>query len=493
MAAALLLIAAPHALAAAAAPPDVLDGVFYTFGIAATIFYTALILVIGPLRFLSFGAFAALMLLLWSTLDGTLTWLVGGSQRFADSAPLVAAGLLAGFGFLQAAWAIDSPHRYDALKPVLIALGACCLIIPFGLPFFSYFALYLPMNVLVLVMLVLQVLPPLTWRSLSPQQHRWALLTPIAMAAATLLVYAAHFSFVGFSRPELDVINRALFLGYVVFSLATATANVLAIARDKEDAEKTTLLADKRSAEARLALLAAERRYAEVQAVAAEKARQLASASQDLKAPIEALRAALEQTAAPGNRAARMLEAVDYLDRLAGAYVNEASLDAAYHESEDAEAVSGEAAEIVQLSLLIATLSHMFARDADQRGVRLGTVDSGLEVIAAPLVLMRMLSNLVANALQHGQANRVLIGVRRLPGEAALQVIDDGVGMTPEALAGHLEPGATPADPDGGGLGLAVVREFAASHGYGFTIRSMPGRGTCAEIRVPRALRHDRV
>lgn len=66
-----------------------------------------------------------------------------------------------------------------------------------------------------------------------------------------------------------------------------------------------------------------------------------------------------------------------------------------------------------------------------------------------------------------------------------LTVTDEGQGMDEATLARVMEPlFTTKAEGKGTGLGLPMIRDFAERSGGHFDLRSRPGEGTCAEIRL---------
>ena len=101
------------------------------------------------------------------------------------------------------------------------------------------------------------------------------------------------------------------------------------------------------------------------------------------------------------------------------------------------------------------------------------------------LALIRATSNLVANALRHAQASRIEVKVVTQDGANQLMVSDNGEGMDEAALAQVQSAGAKSDQSDGDGLGLAIVHELAARHGFEFIIRSQLGKGTQASISLP--------
>jgi signal transduction histidine kinase len=96
----------------------------------------------------------------------------------------------------------------------------------------------------------------------------------------------------------------------------------------------------------------------------------------------------------------------------------------------------------------------------------------------------------VRNALAASSAGGTIeLRTERSAGLAALAVVDDGHGMTPEEVDRAFERffrGTRARDrQDGSGLGLAIVREIVGSAGGGCEIESSPGEGTRVTITLP--------
>jgi signal transduction histidine kinase len=97
------------------------------------------------------------------------------------------------------------------------------------------------------------------------------------------------------------------------------------------------------------------------------------------------------------------------------------------------------------------------------------------------MTAMRLVSNLVANAIKYTDCGKILVGCRRSAAGIRLVVADTGPGMEPEELARvmHLrERGSAAKKTDGHGLGLGIATALAATGGYKLTCRSTPGKGT---------------
>ena len=124
------------------------------------------------------------------------------------------------------------------------------------------------------------------------------------------------------------------------------------------------------------------------------------------------------------------------------------------------------------------------------RGRRLVTdlAPLGVEVDAAKVE--RIVINLVANAVRHTpQDGTVTVRTRHLDGEVELIVEDDGEGIPEELHTAIFDPfvqgpGRANDPQPGTGLGLTLVRDFAALHGGSVQAGSRPGGGTRFTVRL---------
>ncbi len=117
-----------------------------------------------------------------------------------------------------------------------------------------------------------------------------------------------------------------------------------------------------------------------------------------------------------------------------------------------------------------------------------------------PARIGQAVSNLVANALEHGAKDGpVRVSVGRDGEDAVLEVANDGPPIAPELMAVMFEPfsrGSPPRDASharGLGLGLYIVHQIVSAHGGSIAVHSSVERGTTFTVRLPRtsALRAD--
>jgi nitrogen fixation/metabolism regulation signal transduction histidine kinase len=98
--------------------------------------------------------------------------------------------------------------------------------------------------------------------------------------------------------------------------------------------------------------------------------------------------------------------------------------------------------------------------------------------------LEQALVNVLKNAAEAiGEEGRIRLRLERRKGRTRLSIIDDGPGLTPEARAGSFTPFFT-TKKDGRGLGLTVVQEVLAQHGFEFGLEPAAPRGTCFWVEI---------
>ncbi|HLP30232.1 MAG TPA: HAMP domain-containing sensor histidine kinase [Geothrix sp.] len=108
-------------------------------------------------------------------------------------------------------------------------------------------------------------------------------------------------------------------------------------------------------------------------------------------------------------------------------------------------------------------------------------------VVADPQSLDQVLQNLVSNARDAmGPAGTLTITLGAGPGQALVEVRDDGPGFPPEHMARLFEPFFT-TKPSGTGLGLATVRNLVHQNRGTIRVESGEGQGTAFFIGLPAA------
>lgn len=130
----------------------------------------------------------------------------------------------------------------------------------------------------------------------------------------------------------------------------------------------------------------------------------------------------------------------------------------------------------------------------DARRVILGEI-APLQVVGEPLLVQRIIANLVFNSLKHGGSHAMIrIAVIEDQGKARITVSDTGAGIDPEEMPFIFErfyrgdSARTHGEKwkgEGSGLGLAIVKSLAERMQGSITCDSKVGEGTTMIVTLP--------
>ncbi|WP_246208344.1 hybrid sensor histidine kinase/response regulator [Bradyrhizobium rifense] len=230
------------------------------------------------------------------------------------------------------------------------------------------------------------------------------------------------------------------------------------------------------------------------QAADRAKTRFLAAASHDLRQPIHALSLLISTLAVLGHRGA--VQSADARDLAGKAKSIVGNLSALLNGLLDISRLDAGvvtvARETVNLSQLFYQLSNEFASAAKDRGLDWRVVESQLQVDSDPMMLKRVLGNLLSNAFRYTISGGVLLGCRRRGAAVEIQIWDTGPGIPADQHAMIFEEFVQLQNPardrtQGLGLGLAIVRRTAALLQHSLKVISVTGRGSMFSVTVPQA------
>lgn len=151
--------------------------------------------------------------------------------------------------------------------------------------------------------------------------------------------------------------------------------------------------------------------------------------------------------------------------------------------------------EQILLPELLSDVMEMHKPEAERRAVRLiGTLDDGMPLIQADGVrLIRLISNLVSNALRHTPSGgSIRISARLEDDDIVIAVVDTGEGIDPGVKSRLFEryyrgddARTRTADEHRTGLGLAISKAIAQAHGGTLEAFDAEGQGTMMIVRFP--------
>ncbi|GFJ84424.1 sensor histidine kinase [Phytohabitans houttuyneae] len=140
------------------------------------------------------------------------------------------------------------------------------------------------------------------------------------------------------------------------------------------------------------------------------------------------------------------------------------------------------------------TVTHL-TPEADKADVRVGGEPSPAPTLGDPVLLERLVQNLVENGIRHNAPpdGWVRVACRTLPGGVVeLTVSNSGPVIPRYEIPGLFEPfrryGTERVDRDrGAGLGLSIVRSVARAHGGDVTAEPRDGGGLLVRVTLPLA------
>jgi PAS domain S-box-containing protein len=221
------------------------------------------------------------------------------------------------------------------------------------------------------------------------------------------------------------------------------------------------------------------------------KTRFLATASHDLRQPLQTIRllnASLLTMTGSNPEVHELLErqerAIDIASRMLNALLDITRLESGAIEPQLAP---------VGLDSIFAELAREFDSIAAAKRLRLELVapPAPITVSTDRILLSQLLQNLIGNAIKYTDAGFVRLTVQTDEDGLALLLEDSGVGIPEDKLERifdeYYQVDLKGKQRGGVGLGLAIVRELARLLGYSVSLVSRLGEGTCVRVRIPRA------
>ena len=218
-------------------------------------------------------------------------------------------------------------------------------------------------------------------------------------------------------------------------------------------------------------------------ATSAAQTRFIAAASHDLRQPLQALglfvAALAEKKLSKEARGilGRIDSCVGSLDHLLRNLLDISRLDAGAIE---VQPVSFPLRELFDL------MTIEFEALAASKGLSIRFAPTRSKVFSDPVLMERILRNLIANAIRYTSRGGVVVGARRRGTDLRIEVWDTGKGIdeTQQPLV-FQEFHRSPGTEAGQGLGLAIVKRLAHLLDCRVDLRSKPGKGSMFAITVP--------
>ena len=146
--------------------------------------------------------------------------------------------------------------------------------------------------------------------------------------------------------------------------------------------------------------------------------------------------------------------------------------------------------DIMDLSALCFDVAADMETEAADRGIHIETdIERGVEYQGDQTMLMRMIINLMSNAIKYNEAPGYVRLSLHKDKNTVITVEDDGIGISASAQQNIFErfykaDPSRQSDKDSFGLGLAMVRWIAEAHGGSVSVSSEPGRGSTFTVTL---------
>lgn len=228
-------------------------------------------------------------------------------------------------------------------------------------------------------------------------------------------------------------------------------------------------------------------RSAKAEAERAVRARSqfFAAASHDLRQPFQAMRLFFELLAQSprddqGPALDRLGQAMRSAEELLDHFLDVARLESGSITAEPAD---------VDIMRIVEEVKADLEPMAVRKGLTL-RARGVTEVIAIdPVILKRVLFNLVSNAIKYTETGGVLIGVRRGPQRITVEIWDTGIGIGQDEAEWIFDDFFQAHNPGrdrtkGVGLGLAIVKRLCNLLGCAVSFASRPAKGTVFRVAI---------
>jgi signal transduction histidine kinase len=239
--------------------------------------------------------------------------------------------------------------------------------------------------------------------------------------------------------------------------------------------------------------LAAEQAREAAEEANVAKSRFLAAAGHDLRQPLHALGffvdALQEQSLPQDGRAvvSNIRRSVDAMEDLFNSLLDVSRLDAGIVRPRIAT---------IPLAPLMERVRAEYEPAASQKDLSFSIVRNSLFVRSDPVLLERIMRNLVANAVRYTDRGQIILGARRSAESVRIEVWDSGRGIPKDKHREIFQEFRQLENPQrdrrkGLGLGLAIVERLVKLLDHPLELRSQLGKGSVFAVTVPRGRREE--
>ena len=307
-------------------------------------------------------------------------------------------------------------------------------------------------------------------------------------AGSGIVMNLRHFtnSAIG-QHVELDSIRLAIIVDAIMMGLGVADRyNQQASERRKADAKSLEQAQLNLELGNRLHVL--EEQYRLASELVQSRDVELKKTVHDLRQPLHALRLNVENMRLNAGFTDRkdLDSTFTYLENLIANHLQNSVTQTGSPKTEND---SGDTA--LTLSKILRSIYDMFEPDAAAKGLDFRYIDTQYNCDVEPIILMRIITNIVSNAIKHSSSGKVIMEVRNLTDALSIEVHDTGPGLTKEVFAKAKTKSlklqnSTKDQMEGHGLGLIIAHELAQKHGLVLSLMPRRQSGTSIGLKVPK-------
>ena len=137
---------------------------------------------------------------------------------------------------------------------------------------------------------------------------------------------------------------------------------------------------------------------------------------------------------------------------------------------------------------LLQKLVNIFSAESNIKNLSLHYRPSNLVAYSDQKLFIRIIGNLLSNAIRYTEIGGILFACRRHQGKYYIEVFDTGIGIAEDQLELIFEEFRQLGDDSrhrGSGLGLAIVKKMATLMGLEINVKSRVGRGSVFRMEIP--------
>lgn len=319
------------------------------------------------------------------------------------------------------------------------------------------------------------------------KEVRFYLLAWVGIVAASLIMNLRHWVGIELSQDfQFDFMRVVMVVDAAMMGLAIAD-RYNQVRNARQVAMKETLAVAERNIELSKRLSDLETKFSVISEASETKDKEIANTIHDLRQPLHALRLTVHDLVQGNSNnsdgSPEIEETFSYLEKLVSTH-----LEGATHGHAQTLAATEDPQNQPSTDEVLKSIHEMFLPDAAAKGLDFRYVPTSLSAKLDSLVLMRIITNIVSNAIKYTEAGSILLGCRRDHENIRIEVHDTGNGLTEDDFSSATKRNSRLVDeegPQGNGFGLDIVNDLVKRHGLELKLCDKRRKGTGFVLIVP--------